>query len=112
MTQIDTIRHKYTQIDTYSHTIPHNMTHSWVGHKKSHIYIYIYIYIQSFHTFIQRTSHHEQETHQPHHIDHSKKILQSKNKTKQKKFIQSFIQKKKSFNHSKKFIETHRIHNL
>ena len=93
MTQIDTIRHKYTQIDTYSHTIPHNMTHSWVGHKKSHIYIYIYIYIQSFHSFIDSIingSHIEPHSHNQHSF-------------KKKFFNQKTKQKKKSFNHSKKF---------
>jgi len=95
MTQIDTIRHKYTQIDTYSHTIPHNMTHSWVGHKKSHIYIYIYIYIQSFHSFIE--SNNSTFIHDSQPQQHSfQKILQSKNKTKK---IHSIIHSKEK-NHS------------
>ena len=98
MTQIDTIRHKYTQIDTYSHTIPHNMTHSWVGHK-NHIYIYISIYIYtifsfiSIHSNIQRRTTTNTTTQQPQKKNSS---IKKQNKTKK---IHSIIHSKEK-NHS------------
>ena len=110
-TQIDTIRHKYTHIYTYLHTIPHKLPHSWVGHKKSHIYIYLYIY--TIFSFILHTSSSMNPTRPTTPLTLSfKKILQSKNKSNQKKFIQSFIQKKKIIQSFKKIHRNHRIHNL